>query len=76
VTCAREGCGKEVPVVAQRHGDPFCSSACFRVDFGTKTLEEAAHEAMMTDRAMSEGNGFRRQSRASWKSSGRKRANA
>jgi endogenous inhibitor of DNA gyrase (YacG/DUF329 family) len=74
--CALEGCSKEVPVVAIRHGDPYCSSTCFKVAFGSKTAEEAKHDAMMSERAMGDGNGFRRQAEASWKVSGRKRANA
>jgi hypothetical protein len=33
-TCAREGCSKTVPEIAQAHGDPYCSTGCSRAARG------------------------------------------
>ena len=39
--CARDGCSKDVQRVARLHGDPYCSTNCFRADYGTMTNAEA-----------------------------------
>lgn len=33
-SCRR--CGKPIPPVARRHGDPFCSRACAEATYGTR----------------------------------------
>lgn len=48
--CGRVGCEKPLPEVAVRHGDPFCSSACARIEFGDLTAEQAAVEATLSRR--------------------------
>lgn len=33
-TCARPGCGRELPRIAVRAGDPYCSMMCCRIALG------------------------------------------
>lgn len=33
-SCARDGCDKPVPDIAQTHGDPYCSTGCLRITRG------------------------------------------
>ncbi|HET7010987.1 MAG TPA: hypothetical protein VFI11_09450 [Anaerolineales bacterium] len=33
---ACQRCGRRIPPVAKRHGDPFCSRVCAETTYGTK----------------------------------------
>jgi hypothetical protein len=35
-----------VPPFARRHGDPWCSTACFKADHGTLTPDEERSEIL------------------------------
>lgn len=39
-TCARRGCKKELPPIAIREGDPFCSAECCRDHHGVEPMPD------------------------------------
>lgn len=51
-TCARLGCGKPVPSLALRHGDPHCSTLCAKIAYGTviRSGEDRSDKAPRTVR--------------------------
>ena len=62
MTCAREGCKKDVPKIALLHGDEFCSTVCFRIANGTMTAKQGAEEQKQSAQAAeaSAGHQYRR----------------
>lgn len=40
--CRREGCTNELPIVGYAHGDPYCSTDCAKVAYGTVHLFQSA----------------------------------
>jgi hypothetical protein len=49
-TCARDGCGRKVTIVAWRNLDNFCSTACFRAVHGTDGWEDELTSQGWADR--------------------------
>lgn len=53
--CRREGCTKQVPPAARKHGDPFCSSICFKVHNGYMDEAEAGKQRRASAGALKGG---------------------
>ncbi len=51
MTCKREGCRKPVGPVARKHGDPYCSTTCFKADRGIITHGDAVELQRHSDRS-------------------------
>lgn len=48
--CAREGCQRTITLVAWRHQDPFCSTACCRAHLKLPGWETAISSQRLSDR--------------------------